>query len=427
MTNWLRNIELDKWYNAFEIWFQKHVLSLENLFQVVILGLTLFLGILAGRPLARFLKNRLSEKMSFHVLVKSFFSHFLKTLPFLLGALLLWIATFIFERSGYTAFLMSLVLNLTVAWILVQLAASVILDRYWARFVTIVVWFFAALNIVGLFEPVISFLGDTGFSIGQTQLTMLSVLQAIILLVVLLKAVSWVRGHFDQRLTEVPGINSSTRLMLSKVTHVFLVVLASIVVLNTVGIDFSSLAIFSGAIGVGVGFGLQKVVSNYISGLILLSDKSIKPGDVIELGDAFGWVRFMGGRYVSVVTRDEKEYLIPNEDLITQQVINWSYSTKIIRQTVKFGVSYKSNPHRVIELVLEKVKGTQRVLDDPKPACLITGFGDSSLDFEFRYWIKDPINGTTNISSIILLKIWDALKEEGIEIPFPQRDVHIKS
>ena len=184
---------------------------------------------------------------------------------------------------------------------------------------------------------------------------------------------------------------------------------------------------FSGAIGVGVGFGLQKVVSNYISGLILLSDKSIKPGDVIELPNAVGWIRRMGGRYVSIVTRDEREYLIPNEDLITQQVINWSYSNRTIRLRISFGVSYKSDPRQVIALSVEALKNTDRILNDPEPACLFTGFGDNSIDFEVRFWISDPKNGTSNVTSDVLLALWDTLKQNNIEIPFPQRDLHFKT
>ncbi len=427
MNDWLEKIKLDQWYNTFESWFNQYILSLENLFQVVILMVTLFAGFMLGKSITRFIRPLISNRIGSNALVKNFVNQSLKSIHLLSGAFFLWISIRIFEQLEIATFLMRLALNLSIAWVLVRIATSVIMDRFWARFVAIVVWFFAALNIIGLFDPVIALMANNGISFGKTRLTILSLLQAVIIMSILLKAVNWLSGHLEQRLGKVPGLNSTTRLMLAKVSHVFMIVLVSIIVLNTVGIDFSSLAIFSGAIGVGVGFGLQKVVSNYISGLILLSDKSIKPGDVIQLGDAFGWVRFMGGRYVSVVTRDEKEYLIPNEDLITQQVINWSYSNKIIRQTIKFGVSYKSDPHQVIELVLEKVKDTERILEDPKSACLLTGFGDSSLDFELRYWIKDPVNGITNISSIILLKIWDVLKENNIEIPFPQRDVHLKS
>jgi len=187
----------------------------------------------------------------------------------------------------------------------------------------------------------------------------------------------------------------------------------------------TALTLFSGAIGVGIGFGLQKIVGNFISGLILLSDKSIKPGDVVQLSDVYGYVKHMGGRYVSVITRDEKEYLIPNEDLITQQVINWSYSSRKIRIRVPVGVSYTADPHEVMQMIVRAVTGIDRIRIDPAPKCLLKGFGESSVDLELRFWIDDPQNGVANITSQVLLRIWDVLKESDIEIPFPQRDVHL--
>ena len=177
----------------------------------------------------------------------------------------------------------------------------------------------------------------------------------------------------------------------------------------------------------GIGFGLQKVVSNLISGVILLLDKSIKPGDVIEVGNSYGKIESLGARYVSVVTRDGYEYLIPNEDLITQQVINWSFSDRLVRLKIGVGVSYDSDLHKAMDLMVQSARGIDRVLDKPGPVCQLKNFGDSAVDLELRIWIGDPDKGVANVSSAIRLAIWDTLKEHGIEIPFPQRDVHIKS
>ena len=179
--------------------------------------------------------------------------------------------------------------------------------------------------------------------------------------------------------------------------------------------------------GVGLGFGLQKVVSNFISGIILLLDKSIKPGDVIEIGDVYGYISKLQSRYVSIVVRDGSELLIPNEDLITQKVVNWSFSHKKIRLPIPIGVAYNSNPHEIVKIVLSSIKNIKRILKDPEPACILKGFGDSSVDFELRIWIQDPEKGTNNIRSDVLLNVWDAFKENNITIPFPQRDVHFKS
>ncbi|MCR9113130.1 MAG: mechanosensitive ion channel, partial [Rhodobacteraceae bacterium] len=189
--------------------------------------------------------------------------------------------------------------------------------------------------------------------------------------------------------------------------------------------DLTGLAVLSGAIGVGLGFGLQKVVSNLVSGVIILLDKSIKPGDVISLGETFGWINSLGARYVSVVTRDGREYLIPNEDLITGQVVNWSHSNEFVRLDIYFGTAYGDDPHEVRRIAIEAAKGVDRVLGFKPPVCHIVGFGDSSVDYILRFWISDPTGGLTNIRGNVYLALWDAFQQNGISIPFPQREVRL--
>jgi small-conductance mechanosensitive channel len=427
MESWFNQEIISNWFFTILAWTKDYLVSWENLVQVGILLVIRLVGVLAGRPATRFIEKKSIDFHYPHILLASFIRTLFNLISLILSVVILLIGLQVFRHFGLTSFILELVLNLSVAWIVIQLATSVILDPYWSRFAAIIIWFLTALNIIGVFESIVTLLGNTGFSIGQTRLTLLSLLQATIILTILLRIINWLNSQFERRLNVIPGLNPSTRLMMGKVTHITMLVLVTLIVLNTIGIDFSSLALFSGAIGVGVGFGLQKVVANYVSGLILLSDKSIKPGDVIQLADAFGWVRQMGGRYISVVTRDEKEYLVPNEDFITNQVINWSYSNDIIRLKVGFGVSYKSDPHQVINLVNVAIENIDRILRDPSPTCLLKKFGDSSIDFELRFWIKDPQNGISNISSKVLLKIWDTFKSNQIEIPYPQRDVYLKN
>ena len=182
-----------------------------------------------------------------------------------------------------------------------------------------------------------------------------------------------------------------------------------------------------GALGVGIGFGLQKIVSNFISGIILLMDRSIKPGDTIGVAGTYGWIQSLGARYVSVVTRDGIEHLIPNEELIVTRVENWSFSGKRVRLKIPVGVSYGTDVHQAIALCIEATEGLDRIVSDPKPVCLLKGFGDSSVDMEIRFWISDPQGGVSNIKSAVLLRVWDLFHENGIEIPFPQRDLHLRS
>ena len=160
---------------------------------------------------------------------------------------------------------------------------------------------------------------------------------------------------------------------------------------------------------------------------MLLIDNSVKPGDVIEIDGTYGWINNLRARYASVITRDGTEHLIPNEDLITQRVINWSFTNKLVRMKVPIGVSYNADPHQCIQLVIAAAQSVERVLNDPAPICHVLGFGDSAVDLELRFWISDPSNGVTNVKSAVLLNVWDAFKDNQIEIPYPQRDLHIRS
>jgi len=213
----------------------------------------------------------------------------------------------------------------------------------------------------------------------------------------------------------------------AKLARISLITLAILIALSSVGIDLTALAVFGGALGVGLGFGLQKIFSNLVSGIILLLDKSIKPGDVISLGTTFGWINHLGLRYTSVITRDGMEHLIPNEELITQRVENWSFSNKLVRLRAPVGVSYHSDIRLAMQLCLDAAKMSPRVQLDPEPKVQLLGFGDNSVNLEIRFWVDDPEQGRANITSEILLAVWDSFHEHGIEIPFPQRDLHIKS
>jgi small-conductance mechanosensitive channel len=252
-------------------------------------------------------------------------------------------------------------------------------------------------------------------------------LKGILLVVGLLWLASTVGNFFDRQINQVEDLTPSLKVLIGKIVKIFLFIIAVVVAASSIGIDLTALTIFSGAVGVGIGFGLQKVVSNFISGIIILLDKSIKPGDTISLGETFGWIRELRARFVSVVTRDGKEFLIPNEDFITQQVVNWSFTDKLIRLDVPFGVSYDSDPHEVSRLAIESCSAIQRISKSKPPVCWMTEFGDSSVNFLLRFWIKDPRNGLTNIRGTVLLALWDTFKEHDIDIPYPHTEVIIKN
>jgi small-conductance mechanosensitive channel len=298
-------------------------------------------------------------------------------------------------------------------------------DSNWARLLSVTAWLIAALHILNLLIPVINLLDQLAIDLGGVRISMLLLIKGVIVFAVLLKLASTGSSLLEKRILSFEELTPSVQVLLSKALKITLLAVAVIVALSSLGINLSAFAFIGGAIGVGVGFGLQKVVSNLVSGVILLLDRSIKPGDVIAIGSTYGRIQSLGARYVSVTTRDRTEYLIPNEDLITTQVINWSFSDKLVRLKIIVGVSYDSDIHEVMRLMVESAAKITRVLTSPKPVCQLKNFGDNSIDMELRIWISDPENGISNVSSAVRVAIWDLFKANGIEIPFPQRDVHI--
>ena len=315
--------------------------------------------------------------------------------------------------------------SLATAWVVIALVAGLIRNQFVYRLVAASAWTIAALSILGLLQPTMTTLDSFAIVIGGLRVTPLLVIKTSVLLMLTLWAANAASDFLDRRVQSSADLTPSIQVLIGKLIRLLLITFAILIALSTVGIDFSALALFSGAVGVGLGFGLQKIVSNLVSGIILLADKSIKPGDVISVGDSFGWVGSMGARYTSIVTREGREFLIPNEDFVTQRVINWSYSNDEVRLDVAFGVSYASDPHKICQIAMDATKTVARVLISPAPVCHLKAFGDSSLDFTLRFWIRDPVDGVTNVRGQVLLALWDAFKREGIEIPYPVRDVRI--
>lgn len=286
-------------------------------------------------------------------------------------------------------------------------------------------WIAITLIMFGYFDEAVDLADRAALTLGEARISVLLVVQAVLSIGATIMLASWLSGEARSRLMRNEDLSPSMRVLSEKLITVILYGIALLVGLQFVGFDLTTFTVLSGAIGIGIGFGLQKVVSNLISGVILLLDKSIKPGDVISLGDTFGWISGLGARYVSVVTRDGREYLIPNEDLITGQVVNWSHSSTLVRLDIHFGVSYDSDPHLIRKIAVTSTAAVARVQSSPAPVCHITGFGDSSVDFVLRFWIDDPSGGLTNIRGNVFLALWDTLKEHDVEIPFPRRDVTV--
>jgi small-conductance mechanosensitive channel len=325
-----------------------------------------------------------------------------------------------------TAPVISAALLLAAVWLFVSVFSRVLRNRLAARTLGWLAWIYAASVILGISDEAAAFLDSLAIRIGAFRLSALTVLKSVALLTAAVWLAATAGNYLDRRVQHATDLSPSLRVLIGKVLKIGLVLVAGVVALTAVGVDLTAFTVFSGAIGVGLGFGLQKVVSNFTSGVIILLDKSIKPGDTISVGETFGWIRELRSRFVSVVTRDGREYLIPNEDFITQRVINWSFTDELVRLDVKFGVSYEADPHLVSALAIQAAMGVKRVEPDRRPVCWITAFGESSIDFVLRFWIHDPQQGLTNVRGEVMLALWDAFKANGIEIPYPHREVVIR-
>ena len=315
--------------------------------------------------------------------------------------------------------------SVATAWFLIAVFTRLISNKSVRQLIRTFGWTYAVLTIMGLWDNVSGLLDSLAFATAGFRLSVLMILTAIFTLALLFVIASFLTKTTTSRLNASSDISPSIKVLLQKFTQIAFYGLAALIGVKTIGFDLSNLALLTGAIGLGLGFGLQKIVSNLVSGVIILLDKSIKPGDVISLDETFGWITSLGARYASITTRDGREYLVPNEDFITHKVVNWTHSSDFVRLDIHFGVSYDSNPHEVKRIATDAPKSVNRVVSNPAPVCHIINLGDSSIDFKLRFWIKDPTSGLTNIRGNVYLALWDALKENNIEIPFPRRDVHM--
>lgn len=396
-----------------------------NLYQVGILLGLIVLAHLLSRLITPFVNLPNTNSPSF---LSSLFTALEHRKRSILLAILLWLTVLTLQEVTWPSrsFYLAIAANLVTAWVVISLLTRMVRNRLLGRTLALIIWGVAALNITGILPAVLSALESASFGIGERQVSLLAIVNGLVIAFALIWAAIMFSRLVERRIFSTPDLAPATQVLLSKLLRIALLTGAVFFALDLTGIDLTALAVFSGAVGLGLGFGLQKVVSNLISGFILLTDKSIKPGDVITVDETFGWINKLNARYVSVITRDGREFLIPNEDLITSQVINWSYSNEQIRLEIKFGVSYDSDPHQVREVAVEAAMSADRVLPDPKPVCHLVEFGDSSIDFVLRFWIIDPAEGVVNIKGKVFLALWDTLKAHDIKIPFPHREVILR-
>jgi small-conductance mechanosensitive channel len=307
--------------------------------------------------------------------------------------------------------------------------------RIWEVRAALFVWLFVAMHLLGWLEAVTGFLDSitvTSTKHGDTQLTLWSIIRSLFTVIAFVIVSAWIGRWLERRLHTVQGLAPNTRIAVAKFAYAFLIGFGVLLGLSASGLNLGVLSIFGGALGLGLGFGLQAIAANFVSGFVLLMDKSIKPGDVISFTgtigtstEGFGWVQELRGRYVVVRDRDGVETLVPNQNLITNQVINWSYSDKRVRLKLPVRVSYDDDPEAAMAVLLEAAKCSPRILRDPAPVARLMGFHDYGPDLELRFWIADPEAGVNNVRSDVNRAIWRLFKARGITIPRAQLDVRM--
>ncbi|WP_438730200.1 mechanosensitive ion channel family protein [Parasphingorhabdus sp. DH2-15] len=322
--------------------------------------------------------------------------------------------------------ILSLTLAISTGLLVNDFVRGIRLPNWLGTLLGLIIFFSIATSFIDGITGLTTALDRVGFDVGERRISLLSITTILLTFSILVAIVRLASRVITHSINNTTQFDAGQKLLIQKIATIVLVIAAFFIGMDLLGIDLTALSFFSGAFGLAVGFGLQKTIGNLFAGIILLMDRSIKPGDIIVVGDSFGWVNKIGVRAVSVLTRDGKEHLIPNEDLMTKEVENWSYSSNDVRMKIPIGVSYKSDMRLVQKLLYKAVEESPRILRNPAAKVWMLEFGDNSVNFEIRAWINDPQEGVGNVRADVMMRVWDLFQEHDIEIPFPQRDLHLK-
>ena len=342
-----------------------------------------------------------------------------------LWSILLGLAVSLLSSIDHSLILVRTALSLAIAWLAIRVTMTFLPEelRGLASFLT---WTFAIFFALGVLPDVMNWLSSIGPSFGNRRISPVFIFQAILTAAVLLFIANRAAKSMKRRVNHIPKVEPSIRILIGNAIQIVFIVAAALLTLAGLGIPLGALTVISGAIGLGFAFGMQKVVSNFVSGIVLLSERSIKPQDVIEVGETFGVVESLGLRYTSITTQEGKEFLIPNEKLMTDTVINWSFSNKRVRIHKELRIDYTSDLEEAIAIVIAAAKATERVISWPQPVCLVKDFTDECIVLEMRFWIIDPENGTAIVGSNILREVWKRFTENGMSVPLRRKELFIE-
>jgi small-conductance mechanosensitive channel len=362
--------------------------------------------------------------------------------PILLALLLVLTARAVFSSQYLLTTSLDVVMQLITALVLVRLAMYALrlligsnswVRRYETR-LTVFAWLGISFQLVGWFNTIENVLNSINLLPGKTGFSVWDLLKGLVVVTVFVLVTSLIARTIERRVMTLSNVALSTRIGISKFAHVLLISMGVLLGIRSAGVDLTALTVLTGAIGLGLGFGLQAIASNFVSGFVLLMDRSIKPGDVISFTghtgtstENFGWVQELRGRYVVVRDRDGVETLVPNQNLITNPVINWSYSDRRVRLKLPVRISYRDDPEVALQVLLQAAAGNIRILHEPAPVSRLMQFGDHGMDLELRFWISDPENGVNNVRSEVNRAIWRLFRQHHITIPVTQHEVQMRS
>ena len=368
--------------------------------------------------------------------LRDFFLRGLSRIVFPFGMFLfMGVGRVILRKTGGEIGLLGTVMPLALSWAAIRLTVFILRTSFnptrtlkaWEGVISTALWAAVALYLLGWLPDILNAMDEIAFSAGKVHISLLTVTKLMLAVASLLILALWLSNFIEKRLAGASGIDVGMRIGIAKFSRFLLLTFSLLLSLYTAGIDLTALAVFGGALGVGLGFGLQRIASNFISGFILVMDRSIRPGDVITTGNTYGWVQEMRARYVVVRTRDGSDTLIPNEKLIISDVINWSYEDSNMSIALALRISYQDDPERAMQIMLDLARKHERVLDDPAPSCILKEFGDIGITLEMSVWVNDPDAGITNVRSELYLAIWKAFKQHAITIPCTQKEVRVST
>lgn len=394
--------------------------------EIIFVTLCLILGLFLGKILISLIKKNPKETIAVN---------FLKSTKTLIIPLIIFIFLFTLNKVVFAYWLILdkkpvlviLFTRIILAWFAIALTKLLTSKRSGGWFIAIFIVPITVLSLFELWMPVAAYLDSINFSIGKITLSVYQLLKTVFIVIILFKVTKFITRIGEQRLRKIRHLKSSDKVLIIKVIQVITYFVILLITLDLLGINITTLAVFSGALGVGLGFGLQKVTSNFISGIIILLEKSIEVDDLVELNDGTnGIVKRTGARYMLIETSQGKEVLVPNEDFITQRVTNWTYTSHRCRIEIPINVSYDTDLELAQKVILETMRSNSRVAKTPEPACFLREFGSSSINFLLLFWIEDVVKGKYEPQSDVMFAIWKKFKEYGIQMPYPQIDVHLK-